>query len=185
MGGDPSNAAVWSGADVYIGGDTATIPVAGAAFDNTWDLVGLLNGDDGFSEDMSLDKSDFYAWGGILVATTRRNFKLTRTFTAYEDNKTVFDLWYPGHDVTFDVDGTYEGDILVPDLQAKFKIAFETNSGGVIKRVVSKNYAQVDERGTNKEGENDIASRAFTVAIYPDSGGGLFYTYRGPAATGP
>ncbi|HET8581770.1 MAG TPA: hypothetical protein VFL65_00850 [Jatrophihabitans sp.] len=189
MSGDPKNAAVWANADVYIGALDAVDPVGGAPFGSDWDAVGLLNGDDGFDEKIATDSNDFYAWGGILVATTRKNFKLTRSFTAYEDNATVFDLWYPGHDVTFNPDG-YAGTINVPDLQAKFKIAFETRQGSQIKRVISKNYAQVDERGDSKEGEGDLASRAFTVAIYPAAvnpvtgKAALFATYRGPATSG-
>lgn len=185
MAGTPSNAAVWANADVYIGALTAVDPVDGAAFGVDWDAVGLLNGDDGFSESIDMDSSDFYAWGGILVATTRKNFKLTRSFTAYEDNATVFDLWYPGHDVTFDGSGGYTGTVNVPDLQAKFKIAFEVRTGSTIKRVISKNYAQVDSRGESKDGEGDLASRPCTVAIYPadvDVNGkaALFSVYRGP-----
>lgn len=184
MAGDPNKAAVWANADVFIGGLTATIPAGGADFSADWDAVGLLNGDDGFSESISMDSNDFFAWGGILVATTRKNFKLTRTFTAYEDNETVLDLWFPGNTVTFnDATGTYEGDILVPDLSAKFRIGFQTRSGNTIKRVVTSNYAMVDERGDNKEGESDLASRGFTVAIYPDDAGKLFHTYKGPIAT--
>lgn len=187
MSGDPTNAAVWAGADVYIGALDAVDPVDGAAFGADWDNVGLLNGDDGFTEKADMDSSDFYAWGGILVATTRKNFKLTRSFTAYEDNATVFDLWYPGHDVTFDGEGGYSGTVNVPDLSAKFKIAFETRTGSQIKRVISKNYAQVDARGDFKEGESDLASRALTVAIYPaaadeDGKAALFSTYRGAAS---
>ncbi|MBO0881972.1 MAG: hypothetical protein J2P17_16855, partial [Mycobacterium sp.] len=100
MAGDPNNASVWANADVYIGSTTATIPASGAVFASGWDAVGLLNGDDGFTESYDMDSSDFFAWGGILVATTRRNFKLTRKFTAFEDNKTMYDLWYPNNTVT-------------------------------------------------------------------------------------
>lgn len=190
MAGDPTNAAVWANADVYIGALDAAIPAPGAPFGADWDAVGLLNGDDGFTESMGMDTTDFNAWGAGIIFTTRKNLKVTRQFTAYEDNETVFDLWYPGHDVTFDNDGSggYSGDIYVPDLQAKFKIAFETRSGDVIKRVISANYAQVDDRGDNKEGESDLASRPFTVIIYPaaadvDGKFKLFSTYRGPALT--
>lgn len=179
MAGDPSNAAVWANADVYIGGLDANIPSGGDPFDDSWDLVGLLSGDDGFTEKMAINSKDFYAWGGILVATTRNQFKLTRMFTALEDNQTVFDLWYPGHTVVFDDSNGYEGDVYVPDLQAKFRIGFETRTGSTVKRVISTNYAQVDDRGDNKEGEQDMASRPATVAIYPDNTGRLFHTYRG------
>lgn len=188
MAGDPKNAAVWANADVYIGGLTAVNPSGGAPFGSDWDAVGLLNGDDGFSEKADVDTNDFYAWGGLLIATSRKNFKLARTFTAYEDNPTMFDLWWPGHDVTFDeATGGYEGDLNVPDLQAKFKIAFEVRTGATIKRAISANYAQLDERGEAKESESDVASRQATVAIYPsapDPATGksrLFHVYRGPA----
>lgn len=181
MAGNPNAAAVWAGADVYIGDLTAVNPVAGAAYSADWDKVGLLNGDDGFSEKISVDSSDFYAWGGILVATTRRNFKLTRDFTAYEDNATMYDLWYPGNTLTWTGDD-FEGDIVVPDLQHKFKIAFQTETGSTIKRVTCANYAQLDDRGDSKEGENDLASRQATVVIYPDATGKLFHTYKGAAA---
>lgn len=185
MAGDPGNAAVWANADVYIGAIDATIPSGGAAFDNTWDAVGLLSGDDGFNESINVDSSDFFAWGGVLIATTRRNLKVTRSFTAYEDNETVFDLWYGGnHDVVF-ADGGYEGGLYVPDLQAKFRIAFETRTGDTIKRLVSANYAQIDDRGDNKASETDIESRPCTVTIYPSAADvdglfQLFHTYKGP-----
>lgn len=186
MAGDPANAAVWANADVYIGALTAVIPTGGADFAVDWDAVGLLNGDDGFTEKMAMDTNDFFAWGGILVATTRKNFKLTRDFTAYEDNATVMDLVYPGNTIVFDdTTGGYSGDLVVPDLAAKFKIGFQTKSGDTIKRVVSKNYAQIDERGDSKEGESDLASRQLTVAIYPDENGVLFSTYKGPVTTTP
>lgn len=190
MAGNPNNASVWAYADVLIGGLDAEEPADGSPFGPDWDYVGLLNGDDGFSESMSVDSSDHFAWGGILVATTRSNFKLTRSFTAFEDNETVFDLVYAGHDVAFAGDGTYQGDVHVPDLQARFKIAFVTRSGqgddAQVKRVISKNYAQVEERGDAQESETEISSRQITVAIYPteeDAVTGkstLFSVYKGP-----
>lgn len=193
MAGDPSNAAVWQNADVFIGSPDAVIPVDGSTGDPTgdafgadWDAVGLLNGDDGFTESMDMDSDDFFAWGGILIATTRRNFKLTRSFTAYEDNETVMDLVYPGHTLTFDGNGGYAGDLPTPDLGKKFKIAFQVaQPGGLIKRVVSKNYAQIDERGEATESESDLQSRELTVAVYPDAEGVLFSTYKGPKVTAP
>lgn len=182
MAGNPNNAAVWANADVYVGALTATNPPDGDPFGVDWDAVGLLNGDDGFTEQMASESNDFYAWGGILVATTRKNFKLTRQFTAYEDNETVMDLVYPGNTLVFDGEGGYAGDLVVPDLGHKFKIGFETRNGDVVKRVISKNYAQIDARGDSKEGESDLASRPLTVAIYPDENGVLFATYKGTVA---
>jgi hypothetical protein len=188
MSGDPSNAGVWANGDVYIGALGATTPGMdasspkpdGSDFSSDWDLVGLLDGGDGFTESMSNDSDDHFAWGGILVATTRQHFKETYQFTALEDNETVMDLVYPGSDLSFDGDGPgYSGQIKVPDLQAKFKVAFQTRTGGQIWRVVSRNYAQIDERGDAKKGEEDLQSRQLTVAIYPDDDGVLFDTFKG------
>jgi len=193
MAGDPSNAQVWERADVYIGALDAAIPEAGAPFGADWDAVGLLNGDDGFTETVSVDAEDHFAWGGILVATSRSNFKLTRTFTAYEDNATVFDLLWPGHEIVFDGTAGYEGDVNVPNLQARFKIGFQLRTGqgsdAVIKRVISRNYAQVGERGDSQESETTLASREVTVDIYPEAAdeegvSKLFYTYKGPEVIG-
>lgn len=189
MAGNPDNAQVWERADVYIGGLDAVIPEAGAEFGVDWDAVGLLNGDDGFTETVAVEAEDHFAWGGILVATSRSNFKLSRTFIAYEDNETVFDLLWPGHEVVFDGANGFEGDVNVPNLQHRFKIAFQTRTGqgedAVIKRVISRNYAQVGERGDSQESETTLASREVTVDIYPDAADAegvskLFYTYRGP-----
>jgi hypothetical protein len=183
MSGNPANAAVWSNADVYIGPLTATIPVDGEPFDSTWDLVGLLNGDDGFTEKMTHDSKDFYAWGGILVATTRKNFKLTRSFTAYEDNATVHGLWYAGSTLTYDGRRRLHRRRRVPGPeQAVPHRVRGPKSDGTVRRVFTKggsNFAQVDERGDSKEGESDLAARAFTIAIYPDANGNLFHTWKG------
>lgn len=181
MAGDVNNAAVWAEADVLVGALTATNPADGAAFGVDWSYAGLLDGDDGFGLSRDMDSSDFYAWGGILVATTRRNFKLTRTFTALEDNQVVWDLIWPGSDVTF-TGNTYTGSIKVPDLQAKFKMAWETRSGDTLKRVISANYCQVEEVGEATESESDLQSYPVTVTVYPASDGTLFDVFKGAAA---
>jgi hypothetical protein len=188
-GGETANASVWAEGDVLIGAEDATIPENGEPFDMAeWAYVGFLSGEDGFTESIETESSNHFAWGGHLLATTRSNFFLTRNFTAYEDNETVYDLVYPGHDVDFSGgDGTFEGDINVPDLQAKFRVAFVTRTGDTIKRFISRNYAQVQERGDKQESETELARRQLTVAIYPgdpDSETGkrpLAYTYKGPA----
>jgi hypothetical protein len=184
MAGDPNNAAVWANADVYIGAADANIPEGGDPFDDTWDYVGLLNGSDGFTSASSFDNNDFTAWGYGVIATARKNYKETWQFTALEDNETMLDLLYPGHDVVFDGVGGYEGDVYVPDLDNKFKIGLEVRSGTLVRRKVSYNYAQIETRGDEKQGEDDLASRQVTVQIYPgavnvDGKAPLFHTFKG------
>jgi len=58
--------------------------------------VGLLDGDQGFEESRSEDVKDHFAWGGILVATTRSKFKLEKKFTVLEDNVQTRALIWPG-----------------------------------------------------------------------------------------
>jgi hypothetical protein len=195
MAGDPTNAAVWANADVYIGAlsavtpgmDASTPAPDGSDFSADWDVVGLLSGDDGFTRARSSDNSDFYAWGGILVATSRKNFKETVMFTALEDNETVFDLFYPGSSLTF-TGGDYAGQIMVPDLSKRFKVAFQVQNGDTITRLVSRNYAQLEERGDQKLSESDLASQSVTVAIYPEENDDgayvLWDTFKGQKTSG-
>lgn len=166
MSGDSDNAHIWADADVYVGPLTATIPADGdTPFDGTWDLVGLLDGDAGFEEDRARDTSDFIAWGQILVRTSRRNFVLTRKFTALETNATVAGLIWPG---------SGPGNRKVPDPNAKFLIAFETWDGDTHKRTISALRMEVEEVAAITEQDSDITKYEITVKIYPTSDGTLW-----------
>jgi hypothetical protein len=160
MSGDPTNARLWTDADVYIAlslteADPADV---NTAFGGGWDLVGLLDGDDGFTEARDEDVNDHFAWGGILVRTSRAHFKLTKTFSALEDNDTTFALRWPG--------STRGGDIIVPR-PAQVKIAFETRDGDVIHRLISANYAEVTLNADVTENEPDLAKLEFLATIFP------------------
>lgn len=165
MSGNPDAASIWADADVYIAPLATALPVdENAAFPVGWELVGLLDGEAGFEESRSRDSSDHFAWGGILVATSRRNFVLTRKFVALEDNLVVAGLIWPGSGVDEEV---------IPDPTHKFLIGFETVSGPKVRRVISANYAQVEEVGTIKDSESELTKREITVKIYPTAGGVL------------
>ena len=87
MSGNPDKASIWGDADVYVGPTTAPTPATeNDPFSGEWELVGLLDGEAGFEESRSQDSTDHYAWGGLLIRTSRRNFVLTRKFVALEDN---------------------------------------------------------------------------------------------------
>lgn len=190
MEGNPKNAAVWSNGYVLVAAADAEIPQGGAPFGPEWETVGFLNGDEGFTESINVDTSDHFAWGGVLLATTKSNFKLTKSFTALEQNKVVEDLVFPGNTVTYDGDGGHEGMINVPQLQDEFKIAFvnrtgTARSGRTEKRFVSAGYAMVDERGDAQDSETALASRQLTVAFYgaeadEDGVQNLVYKWSGP-----
>lgn len=166
MPADVANARIWVNAAVYVSFDLAAVNPAtvAAVFPATWNLVGLLNGDDGFVTSRSEDVNDSFAWGGILMRTTRKNFKLTKSFTAFESNPVVNRLIWPGSTTAL---------VKVPRAE-KVKIAFETTDGIIVRRLISSNYAEVVPTGDIVENENDVMSASFVATIYPTAGGDLF-----------
>lgn len=166
MSGDPTKANLWTDADVYVSTNlSATLPAdAHTPFGVDWKLVGLLDGDEGFPESRDEDTDDKFAWGGILVRTSRQHFKLTKSFTALEDNETTYSLLWPGSSPT---------QIIVPR-PARVKIAFETREGDKIRRLGSALYAEVSLDGDHGENESDLESMTFAATIFPTSGGVLF-----------
>jgi len=166
VAGDPLKANLWTDADVYISTNlSATLPAnADTPFGGDWDLVGLLDGDDGFPESRDEDTDDKFAWGGILVKTSRNHFKLTKSFTALEDNDTTFSLLWPGSSAT---------QIKVPR-PAKVLVAFETREGGKVRRLKTANYAEVNLDGDHGENETDLESMTFVATVYPTGDGVLF-----------
>lgn len=166
MSGDPTASRLWHDADVYIAFDLdetrpATID---EDFGAGWDLVGLLDGEEGFTESREEEVSDHFAWGGILMRTGRRNFMLTKSFTAFEHNETTRRLRWPGSEA---------GEIKVPRPESVL-IAFETVDNGVKHRVISRLRAEVTIDGDITENESDPASLPFVAKIYPDADGVLF-----------
>jgi hypothetical protein len=166
VAGDPLKANLWTDADVYISTNlSATLPAnANTAFGVDWELVGLLDGDEGFPESRDEDTDDKFAWGGILVRTSRNHFKLTKNFTALEDNETTYSLLWPGSSAT---------QIVVPR-PAKVLVAFETREGDKVRRLITANYAEVSLDGDHGENEADLESMTFAATIYPTGAGVLF-----------
>lgn len=175
MPGTPANAALWADADVYIATDlAATNPATAAtAFNGSWSLVGLLDGGEGFIESRDQDVKDFFGWGGILLRTSRSNFKMTKKFSILEDNVTTRSLVYPGSSAST---------IVVPK-PPFVKIAFELRDGGKVRRVISTYRAQIDVDGDIREGEDDLTKIGLMATIFPDSTGKLFDVQAAPTLT--
>ena len=172
---DPNNAAIWANADVYIAPLGSTIPAdAGTAFNGSWTLLGLLDGGDGFVETRTEDVADHFAWGGILVRTSRKNFKLVKTFSVLEDNVTTRSLIWPGSSAT---------QIVVP-YPAKLMIAFETRDAyGKVRRMITQNYGQIQVAGNILDNEADLKKVNLEAVIYPDTAGILFQLQNKPTIT--
>ena len=99
MANDITKAGLWADADVYYSTDlTATLPAnASTAFDASWHQIGLLDGAAGFEGEGKFQTvNDHYGWGGILIATTRSQWKETKKFSILEDNQWTRALVYPG-----------------------------------------------------------------------------------------
>jgi uncharacterized protein YjdB len=175
MSGDPTKANLWTDADVYVSTNlAATLPAdASQPFGGEWGLVGLLDGDDGFPEQRDEDTDDKFAWGGILVRTSRQHFKLTKSFTALEDNDVTFALIWPGSTAT---------KIKVPR-PARVKVAFETREGDKVRRLITSLYAEVTLDGDHGENETDLESATLACVIFPTSDGDLFDRQSTPLLT--
>lgn len=166
MSGDPTKANLWTDADVYVSTNlAAALPATvNDPFSADWGLAGLLDGDDGFPETRDEDTDDKFAWGGILVRTSRQHFKLTKSFTALEDNETTYALIWPGSTRT---------KIKVPR-PARVLLGFEVREGGKIRRLITSLYAECSLDGDHGENETDLESATIACTIFPTADGDLF-----------
>lgn len=167
MAGNPQNAALWTDADVYIADNiNAKIPADETEpFGDEWELVGLLDGEDGFTttREYGEDESHF-AWGSILVRKSRGQFELTKGFSALEDNPATRKLIWPG---------SKPGKIIVPK-PSPIKMAFETREGDKVHRLITSLYAEVDLDGDVVENENELTKYELIATIFPTGDGELF-----------
>lgn len=166
MSGDPTNVNLWADADVYYSTNlAAAIPAnASTAFGVDWTLVGLLDGAAGMEHLRDQDKKDHFAWGGILVKTSRKNFKQTIKFSALENNAATRSLIWPGSSDT---------QLIVPK-PAQLMIALERREGGKVHRLITANYAQLDVDGSIKDSEEDLTKIPMILTIFPTTGGVLW-----------
>lgn len=166
MTGTAANAHLWADADVYVSFDLAAATPAneGWPFSAAWIALGLLNGDNGFEFERAEDVNDHFAWGGILMKTSRKNFKQTVKFGAFESNATTHKLMWPGS----------TGSTLIVPTPVRCKVAFETREGTTTHRLISYYQAEIAPDGTVKKGEANVAEIPFVATIYPDGNGNLW-----------
>lgn len=166
MAGDPTKANLWTDADVYVSWNlSATLPAnAETAFGADWKLIGLLDGDEGFPENRDEDTDDKFAWGGVIVRTSRNHFKLTKSFTCLEDNEWTRKLVWPGSTDT---------QIKVPRPE-RVLVAFETREGEKVRRLATSQYAECSLDGDHGENETDLESATIAATIFPTADGWLF-----------
>ncbi|MGI5222172.1 Ig-like domain-containing protein [Nocardia sp. CA-290969] len=174
MGGQPANVDIWDSADVWIhratkpNGDPWTLaeirPASvEQAFDAVtgaeWELVGLLNGENGFAETVAFDESAYNAWGYGEILKSYRNRRLQRVFTALERNSVTEYLESPGDTEEYVVDAK----------PARVFIGFEVRTDvGKVKRRISTVPATVMSGGRT-DNEQDMAAVEYTASIFPDA----------------
>lgn len=165
MARNKNNVNIWQDAHVYVS-DTKELPASGdAEVPASWDEVGLLNGEAGLDEQRKWDEAKEHAWGVGHVATSRKNFEMTRTFEALEDNATVDELYEYG---------STQDDVVVPRPAPKY-VLFETiNQNGKVERRITREKADIWAPGS-KRSESGLASKAFTADIFADGEGRLFH----------
>ncbi|WWV91845.1 major tail protein [Microbacterium phage phiMiGM15] len=173
MTGNAKNTNQWAGADVYIAPAGTEGPLdLDSAWPAAWKPVGLLDGEEGFTESREDETSERYAWGGLLVRRSKSKHKRTIRFVALEDNATTFGLVNPGS--TRSVTGGVRRSVVkVPISGVKFAIGFETRDGDRTKRRVV-DTAEVDEVGEIKESETEPSIFDVTTILFPDADGVLY-----------
>ena len=185
MAGDATNAALWSNADVYVhdlSGTAPTWPINVAdPWAAGWTPVGLLNGEEGFTEARDQEVSEHFAWGGLLVKKTKSKHQRTIRFVMLENNATVFGLVNPGSTrATADTNGVVKSVIKVPTSK-EWAFGFEVREGNKVKRRTVKR-GEVEEVADITESESELTVYDVTVTLYPESDGTLYEELEGDPA---
>lgn len=187
MAGDTSNARLWANADVYVNFDlSASMPTdVTTEWGTGWDLVGLLDPEEGFTETREQETTDHFAWGGLLVRKARSQHQRMLAFVALEDNDIVFQLVNPSSPTpTEDTTGLKTRNIMVPRPQ-KINLGMELREGDSIKRrftdTSTAELSAVDER---TESETELAVYTITTVLYPDAEGNLYTELIGSSSGG-
>jgi hypothetical protein len=172
MSGDADNTNIWEGADVYRApvGTTAPVDVS-TPFGAGWDPLGLLSADDGLTEARDEDRSDHYAWGGLLVRTVRSKHKRTFQVTLLEDTAITFGLLNPGSTQSTTTGVTTR--VVKKPTSDPQAFAFETVDGTTISRKLIPK-GEITEVGEAVRKEDDLTAVTITVTVYPASDGTLY-----------
>lgn len=173
MAGNAAATNLWAGADVFI----APVSTAGpndlvAAWPTGWNPVGLLDGEEGFTEKREDETSEHYAWGGLLFRRSKSKHKRTIRFVALEDNAVTFGLLNPGSTRT-SLNGIRRATVKVPTAGDRFAIGFETRDGARKRRRIVA-VAEVQEVAEIKDNEKDPTVYDITVILFPDADGVLY-----------
>jgi len=171
MAGDIDNPRIWLNADVYVADPGTAAPTGVAdAWPAGWEPLGLLS-QDGMTETREQEVTDHFAWGGILVRTTRSNHKRTIVVTALEDNPVVFGLVNPGSE-SETVGGITTRTVKVPGKDPR-AFGLELRDGDITKRRIIPR-GEVVTVGEVTRSEDEMEMWELTINVYPDADGVLY-----------
>lgn len=174
--GDIANPRIWLNADVYVApvgtARPTNVTATWASVSALWSPLGLLSQEDGMSETRDQDVTDHYAWGNVLVRTTKAKTKFSFQVTALEDNPTVFNLLYPGSQ-DLSVSGVTTRTVVVPTTDPR-TWGFETVDGTIIRRriIPTGEITEVSDISIN---DSSMAAKQFTINVYPSAVGVAWY----------
>lgn len=174
MAGDVDNPRIWLNGDVYAAGVGATLPTnTTTALNAAFEALGLLS-EDGVTESRSEDVTEHYAWGGILVRTTRAKHKRTIKVIALEDNAIVHHLANPGS-LSASSGGVTHRTVKVPVANPMAFVVEVVDGDITLRKVIPR--GEVTEVGDEVLSESAIAMRELTITVYPDEDGILYHEY--------
>lgn len=167
MARNPDNAKIWEDARVFLS-DATTRPALPADVDEEfatgWNETGILDGDDGFSEERGSDETKHYGWGVGLIKVGGKNYELSRTFSPLEDNEQVRGLVWPGSTAT---------KLKLPKPVYRW-IAFENTSDfGEVERLISIKRARIWVPNNNRN-ESDITKWEVQAMFFADDAKDIF-----------
>lgn len=163
---NPDAVQIYADAAVFVGKTlTPTRPASiTEEFDETWDNLGILNGDSGVTNAREWDVTEHFGWGIGLFRKGYKNYKESRVFTCLEANATTRRIAHPGSTAT---------NIVVPR-PTSLPVAFEfTNDFGVRERWFTSRPAELWIPNLDRN-ESDPTSHEVTASIFAD-GTGLVY----------
>lgn len=182
--GEVENTRSWSNANVWVAfrdeitGEFPAVPATvNDEFGVDWHMVGLLDGDQGFTESTTETTTDTFAWGSILIASRKSDQRDTKTFTAYETNEVTDRLR------SIEVDGPNFKQFRRP--AEAVKVCFEKIDAAkqVAERQITANYAEIAINGDRTENETNPQVHPFIATIFPATDLSLYVIQRATVAS--
>lgn len=180
------NLNIWKKIRVFFSDDPdATIPSTGEVDYAQWAYVGLIASGSNLGKAPEITHNAINAFGEEFIMNDVRFTKDVRTFTAIENNETLFSIMNPGS--TYVPDGT-AGVLVAPEWETEGLFLFEfTNSWGDRYFEITRNMSTAYADAGISKADDGAASAEVTVEVPKGSDGGLYdyLTIKSDGTAGP